>query len=121
MASFEARTISCTRIKSAASLPSGGDPTPGSEWCIYLAEPKPRQYARASGRRRSFASAGGSNPPRQVRLRSRRQRALARHASLRPAQAIARPTYPRLDDRGKEAEIDVHRLEGARAGFDRLD
>ena len=66
-------------------------------------------------------SARLADPLRQVPLRPRRQRALSGDAALGAAQALARFVHPRLDDRGKEAEIDVHRLERAGAGVDRFD
>src|SRR5271163_4174836 len=60
-------------------------------------------------------------PPRQVLIRPRGEGALAREPALRPMQTLARFVKPRLGDRGEEAEINVHRLERARAGVDRVD
>ena len=54
-------------------------------------------------------------------LRPGGERPLAGKAALRAGQAFAGLVEPRLGDRGKEAEIDVHRLERARAGLDRFD
>src|SRR5271168_5041760 len=61
------------------------------------------------------------DPPRQVLIRPRGERPLAREAALRPGQTPARLIGTRLGDRRKQAEVDVHRLERARAGVDRFD
>src|ERR1700728_811481 len=61
------------------------------------------------------------DPPRQVLIRPRGERPLAREPALRPMQTLARLIGARLGDRRKQAEVDVHRLERARAGVDRFD
>ena len=68
-----------------------------------------------------LSNRGASRPCRQIGLGPRRQRPLARDAALGPAQALARLVDARFDDRREEAEIDVHRLERARAGVDQFD
>ena len=75
----------------------------------------------ARGLRKGHTLARRLRPPGQVLLRPRRKRALPREAARRAGQAFSRLVEPRLGDRGKKAEIDVHRLERARASVDRLE
>src|SRR5579863_2870912 len=77
--------------------------------------------APPSGRREWRALARLLNPSRQVALRPRGQRALSGEPPLRAGRALSRLVQPRLGDQGKEAEIDIHRLERAGAGVDRFD
>src|ERR1700733_5548093 len=74
-----------------------------------------------SRRRERRRLASPLRPSRQIPLRPRRERALAGEAALRPGQTFPRFVEARRGDRGKQAKIDVHRLERARAGADRFD
>src|SRR3984885_13492458 len=85
--------------------------------------PRPRvQFQSAtSGLRKGHTLARRLRPPGQVLLRPGGERALASKPARRAGQAFSLFVEPRLGDRGKEAEIDVHRLGRARASVDRLE
>src|SRR6185312_12278841 len=75
----------------------------------------------ASSRHEGRGLTNPVDPSREVALRPHGQGALARKPALRAGQALSRIVEARLGDRGKEAEIDVHRLERTGAGVDRFD
>ena len=90
--------------------------------CAFVAPAVAQQRSlRFLSRRKRRRLASPFRPSGQIDLRPRREGALAGEATLRSGQTFPRFVHPRRGDWGKQAEIDVHRLERARTGADRFD
>src|SRR6185437_1842829 len=111
--------IDVAKLRSVAAAPCGqGCNVRPLDASGFLSKVEP---GSASSRHEGRGFEDSIHPSRHVALRPRGQRALAGEPTLIARQALSRLVEARLGDRGKEAEIDVHRLERTGAGVDRFD